>query len=581
MRVAWVAAIGACGLWLAACGPGNAPVEATDSVLPVSDPTTVIPVAPVPDGIAVVINEVVPSNGSTLMGAYGVTRPDWVELYNTGELSVDLGLLTLQKGDGELFTLPAGTELPPGEFVIVYAGTPPEGLPKDAVAEGDNLWTGFRLNKDEDELRLIYDGAHILDETAFSDVHEDIAWARIPDGSDWVQTAWPTPRALNGGEASPTLNVPDERMFVTDSVHQITFTMDETAQENINNADRPEVPVALEIDGISYASVGLKLKGSASYNTMDGKPAFVVDLNEFISGEKFRTLKKFKLHNGLVLDPTRTRDFITYQLANAAGIMAPRVGWAEVWVNDLYYGIYMVIEAYDDIMIEYSFPGGGETGMIFEPNEAQGGGFGWGDFNQGGIQFDYETGPIPPVPAGIAALNAADDIFSGPSNDEAVANLWNYVDQENMLTYMAWETVVAHTDGYMAPNNWRLYVDGTTNKVHFLPAGAEWTWDNYNGIYGSNGNAAEWCVANATCRFAYAEKLLVVANLADELDLQTQFVDQSIFLDPIIQLDTRFEDNAWFGGSVNAARVDTSANLIGFPAAVRNEVYADFPELIP
>ena len=97
-------------------------------------------------------------------------------------------------------------------------------------------------------------------------------------------------------------------------------------------------------------------------------PAFKVKLNEWIKGTRFRGQRAFGLHNGMVLDPTRTRDFMTYKLARTVGLMAPRVGWAEVWANQDYLGLYMIIERFEEEFIEYRRPGHGELGFVFEGN---------------------------------------------------------------------------------------------------------------------------------------------------------------------------------------------------------------------
>ncbi len=540
------------------------PTDPTDPTDPVSDPPNVV------------INEVVADNDSTLNGPDGYSVPDWVEIYNADDAPVDLDRLTLQNEDGVRWTGPAETQLLPGETFLVYAG--------EALDASPELWTGWPLNKDGDEVHLIFDVIHTLDvfEIDGDLSRSDVSWARIPDGSDtWQQTAWTTPGALNGDAVSPSLDVPDERFFRSDIVHQIHFTMGPIALDHINDSSRPEVPVEIEIDGIAYPEVGVKLKGSASYDTMDGKPAFVVDMNNFVPGTKYATLKKFKLHNGLILDPTRARDFINYKLSREAGVMAPRVGFAEVYANGVPYGIYIVIEGYDRTMIEYNHPGSGENGMIFEPNEPENGGFVWGDFGSTG-GWDYETGPVPQDPEGMNSLNEADRIFSGPANDATVAELWTYVDKDNMLSYLAWEAIIGHTDGYQSPNNWRVYIDGQTKLVNFLPAGAEWTWDNWSGIWNSNGNAAEWCFDHPGCARDYAEKVIEIADLVDSLALQQEFLDISAFIDPAIQADPRYYISTWFGGgTIGSTRTETSDNMVAQPIWSRNEAYDRFPDLAP
>ncbi|MEZ4241717.1 MAG: CotH kinase family protein [Myxococcota bacterium] len=325
--------------------------------------------------------------------------------------------------------------------------------------------------------------------------------------------------------------------------------------------------------------MGLKLKGSASYQQMSGKPAFILDFNEWVEGTKFRDLKAIKLHNGVVLDPTRNRDHLSYQLAREAGLMAPRVGWAEVTVNGNPYGLYIIVEKHDDPFIEYHKPGERDIGVVLEPNESRGSGWGWGDFGQGNVtNWDYEEGPIPPDPLTVDALERADQLVAAAPNDANVASFWEVMDKEPFLTYLAWETVVMHNDGYRAPNNWRVFVDGTTHLIQLLPAGVEWTWDANVSAWYSGGAAASWCLQNAGCKREYAEHVLVVADLAEQLDLAGQFADQQVWLDPYIDSDTRYP-NTW--QSVGDARSSTSTHLADNPGEARRQVYQQYPDLRP
>jgi spore coat protein CotH len=332
----------------------------------------------------------------------------------------------------------------------------------------------------------------------------------------------------------------------------------------------------MTIDGVSYPDIGLKLKGSASYDTMDGKPAFIVDMNEWELGTKFRGLGAFKLHNGNVLDPTRVRDHISYKLARDLGLVAPRVGWAEVYCSGVYYGIYMIIEKHDDTMIESRRPGDEELGMIFEPNETEAGGWG-GDFGSGNIQFNYETGPDPLPAAAADSLNTIDALVQGAATDERVEALWDVTDKDMILAYMAWEAVIGHTDGYKAPNNWRVYVNGTTNRVELSPSGAEWTWDSTVDLWYFGGRVANWCISNTQCKHDYAEKVLEVADRVEALGLLDEFVAQSEFLDPLIDADPRY--NSW--ETPDAARLSTVQHLTENPGRARTQVYQTFPDLQP
>ncbi len=526
---------------------------------------------------SIVINEIMPGNKSTINGPDPEETPDWVEIVNTGKEPFALTRLQLRNGaqDGIWTGSEDDGSIEPGDHFLIWLG----------IGSGNGVFTQFQLDKDDDSLIVIVDGV-LQEEVRVEGLETDISWSRTPDiTGEFLATAWATPGRTNAETVSDTLNVADATVFRTDVVHQIHFNVSDQGYNQLSAGNRPEIHAQMSFDGVALPNIGLKLKGSASYDTMDGKPAFRVDLNEWIPGTSFRGLQAFKLHNGNVLDPTRVRDHITYKLAREAGLMAPRVGWAEVWVHHpsgsqaaSYYGIYMIVEAHDDQFIKYFHPEQEETGVILEPNETEGGYWG-GDFGSGQVlNWNFEEGPEPPDPLSVQALSMCDTIIGRSPTDANVAELWTYMDKDLLLTYLAWEAVANHTDGYKAPNNWRVFVDGTTHLVSLVPSGAEWTWDNAPPqVFSFGGRAGSWCVSNNGCKHDLAEKVIEVANLVETLDLAGEFRDQSTFLDPVIQRDPRY--NSW--STPEQARQTTFTNLNGFPPDARQQVYQTFPDLRP
>ncbi len=526
-------------------GPVDTGTETGGSTLP----TVVLPPA------EVVINELMARNDSTWTAPDG-GRPDWVELLNVGDEPVQLRRLTLTDIAGNAWE--GRGELAPGARLFLTS---------------DDL--GFALDSAEDTLTLLIDG-EVEDQIGWTELERDVSIARLPDRTGGPQrTAWPTPDLPNGDTASPSLDAATETIFLSDTVHRIDFTLTQDAFERINTRDGNWGQAAMSFDGLAFDSVGLRLKGSASFDLMNGKPAFKVDMNRGVPGTRLRTLKGFNLHNGNVYDPTRARDHISYTLAREAGLMAPRVSWAEVYVNGQLF--YMLIESHDDQMIEANFPGLGETGYIFEPNESRSGGWSWNDFGSGNAgDWDMEEGAFPPDPGVTEAISTVDDLVAGNATDAAVAELWNHVEKDVLLSYMAWESVVSHTDGYKAPNNWRVFVHPVDYKIHLLPAGAEWTWDNTPGTLYWGGALASWCLENGTCRREYGARALEVAELVGELDLQQEFEDVSAMLAPYIAQDPRSPHDPT---TVSSQRQSTIANIEQFPITVARDICGDMPSL--
>jgi hypothetical protein len=533
---------------------------------------------PVP---TVTMNEFMPGNASTGLPTTIAGTPDWIELVNFGTTPVPASEIVLSNEDGDTWSGPDDLVLEPGvPLIIVATDTPPSVGP----------WTGWKINRDDDVLTLSAVGGQLLETTTFSDIGTDLSFARFPDiTGDLSLTARPTPGVLNGAAPSATLNPATESVFTTQTIHQIAFTFPLSTYQLLSDVERPEVHAQVNIDGMQYDDVGLKLKGGFSYDDMDGKPSFVVDFNQWAPGTKFRGLKAIKLHNG-TCDPTRVRDHITYKLAREAGLMAPRVGWTEVFVNiediegnldPLYYGIYILIEKHDDKMIAITYPESEETGIIFEPNEGEVEGAVWeNDFAVSGtIDWDYETGPMPITEGSLDHLFEVNRIIGGPANADTVEELWGHMNKERFLTYMAWETVASHTDGYKYPNNWRVYVDGVTGLLELLPAGAEMTWDFDVAPWTFGGTAAEWCLQSDACKRPYAEKILEVADLVESLDLLSEFGDLSDWLDPVIHMDPRYDPA--LHAQIGTIRSGTIDSLQCHPDEARQAVYDEFPSLQP
>ncbi|MCA9492639.1 MAG: CotH kinase family protein [Myxococcales bacterium] len=522
---------------------------------------------PLPPLPRLIVDEIQAGNQSTVQPAGTTATPDWVELVNDDVAPIALSRVQLRNDASDIWIgTEADGELLPGERRLIWFG--------EAAGDG-GTFTGFPLDRDGDELVVIVDD-RLLERIEIPALDSDLSWARFPGLTGELQaTALPTPGEPNGEAPSASLNPADETFFVTGDVHRVDFLLSSSAMTEIDGFLRPEVHAAMAVDGIRYADVGLKLKGSASYQTMRGKPAFVVDLNQWVPGTRFRGLKKFKLHNGNVYDPTRVHDHLTYKLAREAGLMAPRVGWAQVFVNGEDYGIYMIIEAHDDQFIKYHHPTQEQTGVVLEPNESTAG---WGDFGRGNVlDWDMEQGPLPPDPLSLQSLEMVDEIVRRRPTDENIEELWQYADKELLFSYMAWESVAMHTDGYKVTNNWRVYVDGDDHLVSLLPSGAEMTWMTPVQPWWFLGKLASFCLNNRGCKHDYSARLIEVADLADSLDLVDDFVARSTELDPYIQSDPRYMAT----GAVERERESTVDRLRDNPTQARNAAWGAFPDLRP
>src|SRR5437016_14431738 len=125
----------------------------------------------------------------------GAIFPDWIELYNGSQVTMDIGgyFLTDTPTNTTKFMFPAHTFMSPKAHLLVFCD------PANTVAPG--FHSGFRL-KSSGEFVGLYapDGFSQLDSITFGIQLPDLSIGRVPDGGTWTLNQ-PTPRIAN--EAKP------------------------------------------------------------------------------------------------------------------------------------------------------------------------------------------------------------------------------------------------------------------------------------------------------------------------------------------------------------------------------------------
>jgi hypothetical protein len=130
------------------------------------------------------INELMAENASAVL--HGTNYPDWLELYNPGGASVNLGGWSLtDDGNPRRFVFPAGTAINPGGYLVVWC---------DSQINDPGLHAGFALAREGESL-FIYDAStNRVDAFTYG--------LQIPNGSvGLVNGSWeltvPTPGTAN------------------------------------------------------------------------------------------------------------------------------------------------------------------------------------------------------------------------------------------------------------------------------------------------------------------------------------------------------------------------------------------------
>ena len=531
--------------------PGEvAPTESSGTPVTLPDkPTGGVPTACAEgrDG-AVCIDEVQSANDSTLQIAPGIF-PDWVEIRNAGSTALELGRVWVQLGDQDPHPLAPGRSLSAGEVLLLWAdGEDEEGhLPSALDADGELV-------------RVWVDGVP-TDELVVPELSGDEAFGRY--GGVETVSCTPSPGVLNTGTA-PCTDVRDG-VFALGVVHDFAIEIDPAnwaVLESSTTFDHPKAIAALAFDGGEFPAVEINLKGGYGSFRADldsQKAGFKIDLNQY-GGYNWRGLKKLTLNN-MVQDPSFVHEYLTYFLYRKAGLPAPRVSYARVHVNGVYFGFYSFIETVDEPFLELWY--GNSDGHLFE--SAYGPDF---DMGEEGL-FDYDNGPDEEQ--GVAAIVEVIDTLNLPWDESTYAQLRTQVDMDQWMSNMAVEAATWHWDGYWTENNNRMYHDPVTDRWTIIPHGTDQTWvDGWPNPYdvSSRPRLYDFCMAVESCRTLYGEKLLDLADVVDASPLEAHLDVLIAYTEPEFYADPRAEET----GNHTSQLEGTRSRILSLADALRSAV---------
>ena len=274
-----------------------------------------------------------------------------------------------------------------------------------------------------------------------------------------------------------------------------------------------------EVDRETCTDVALKLKGAAgSFRDWDDRPALTLNMRKFRKGGRFHGLVKFHLNNS-VQDETYLHELLCSELFRKAGIPAPRVTHARVWLNDRDVGLYVLKEGFDRPFLERNFAD--PTGNLYDSGFVQ-------DLDAD-LERDEGSGPDD-----RHDLRAVVEAARDPDPIARVRKMEGLVDMDAFLGFMAMERMTCHWDGYTnTANNYRVYFDPRRGKAVFLPHGMDQMFgDPEFGLFDPSDKIVAGVVMGSDAlRRRYRERvsaLIPLMSPADDLIRRVNEVDRRI-----------------------------------------------------
>jgi len=269
--------------------------------------------------------------------------------------------------------------------------------------------------------------------------------------------------------------------FWTSLTENYTNDVGETLSANVTITDNTGTH--------TYPSVEVDLKGNSTYGHPGNKKSFKIDFNDNISGQKYHGMTKAHFNN-CFKDPTFMREKVFFDFAREQGVLAPRVCYANVTMNGIFWGFYTMVESVDKNFLDRWVDD--NNGNMFKAGDNFGGGPGSGgnaadllyygaDQASYATKYELKTNETENDWSDLIALldllnnsNAADLQSQYPQQWE-----WN-----PMLRSLALDNMFSNLDSYInSARNYYIYHDSTTFKWNWI----KWDANEAFGSYGGQG----------------------------------------------------------------------------------------------
>ncbi|KAF7772607.1 hypothetical protein PMAN_b0180 [Pseudoalteromonas marina] len=417
---------------------------------------------------------------------------DWFELYNNSANTINLANYQVidESDDIDPVTLP-DIDLYAGEYITIYATDEDPGT----------YYVPFKLGK-EDELSLILND-EVIDYIDWdeSDVATGFSYGLSSSTGFTHAFLTPTPSSENTVATA----------FTPTAVNTLSITITDENWQNIldNPLDEEYHETAITFNGVTLDSVAIRTKGGSSLrnvaNSSSDRYSFKVDINEYVSGQKFFGLKKFTLQNSFN-DPSYMREVIAYELMDEMGVPTPEHAYVNFYVNGELFGLYLMVEAVDGEFVEKHFAN--SNGDLYKP-DGTGSDLLWlGDDIQSYTDINLQTNED--TTDNGAFINFVESLDKGETSA---------IEVDTLLRYMSVSTSLSNLDSYHGPLAHNYYIYDDDGVFSILP------WD-FNESFGTfamdcNGVDVRELYIDEPVSGALSERPLIANVFAEQSNLDT------------------------------------------------------------
>jgi spore coat protein CotH len=289
----------------------------------------------------------------------------------------------------------------------------------------------------------------------------------------------------------------------------------------------------------SFDSVNIRLKGNSSYGHPGNKKSFKIDFNDYVTTQKYDGMKKLNFNNAFK-DPTFMREKVFMDLCRQAGIPAPRINYANVYMNGQFWGFYTIVEQVDKEFVQNVFPN--DLGNLFKAGDGFGTNPIFADLKYYGADQSSYLGRYE-LKLNETANDWTDliefiDFINNSTTTDFGTFLSDHINKTPFLRSIATDVLFSNLDSYQnSARNYYIYHDMWNDRWEWIKWDANEAFGSYSGGPGLGDLtqlAPNYIAANRpliqntfTNSTLYSEYLLEVCWIMD------QYFNNE-YLDPII-----------------------------------------------
>ncbi|REJ84908.1 MAG: hypothetical protein DWQ44_08785 [Bacteroidetes bacterium] len=278
--------------------------------------------------------------------------------------------------------------------------------------------------------------------------------------------------------------------FDKDAVHTIRINMHQCnfwdslvyykkVMDSIEIAQYMQATV--NINGKIMHACGIRIKGESSFEFYPGKKkAFRLKFDKFVKGQDFEGLEDLNLTNNFK-DPTMIREKIYLDLMHKHGLPAPRATFAKVYINDKYWGLYLVNENIDRVFLKTRF--NDDRGNLFQGDPIANFVYLGNDQSRYYLRYTLKSNEEKNDWSDLVRLikKINDTILS---DEEYVKRLESSMDLDKLLKCWAINNLIGNIDAYnmFYPHNFFVYHDSLTLKWHWISLDGNYSFAAWNPI---------------------------------------------------------------------------------------------------